>query len=101
MMKVMISQPMNGKTDEEIRKERAPVVLALSDLGYYVVDTIFSEEPPADVKNRGLWYLAKSIEKMSEVDAMFFMSGWRNARGCVIERLCAEKYGLFILGEDL
>ena len=41
------------------------------------------------------WYLAKSIEAMSEVDGVIFMKGWEDARGCVAEEYIARKYGKF------
>lgn len=47
-MKVMISQPMRGKTNKEIRKERESVIENLIGKGYEVVDTIISEYAPKD-----------------------------------------------------
>lgn len=93
-MKIMISQPMKGKTEEQIRVEREELVEELESKGYEVVDTIFTDEPPenADI---GMWYLALSIEAMSEVDGVVFMNGWENARGCVAEEYIARKYNKF------
>lgn len=93
-MKVMISQPMKGKTDEEIREERKKLVKILENSGYEVIDTIFTQEPPEN-SDRSMWYLAKSIEAMSEVDGVIFMKGWGDARGCVTEEYIARKYGKF------
>ena len=62
-MKVMISQPMNGKTEEQIRKEREEIVIELEKIGNEVVDTIFAEETPKDC-DTALYYLSKSIEAM-------------------------------------
>lgn len=94
-MKMMISQPMNGKTEEQIRKERADLVKELEAQGHKVVNTIFSEEAPKDSKE-AVFYLAKSIEAMSKVDAVVFMRGWELARGCRIEHKIAKEYGIFI-----
>ena len=47
-LKVMISQPMRGKTNEQIRKEREEVVKKLEGRGFEVIDTIIAEEPPKD-----------------------------------------------------
>ena len=93
-MKVMISQPMRGKTDDQIRAEREELVKELESEGYEVIDTIFAQEPPEN-SDRGMWYLAKSIEAMSEVDGVVFMKGWEDARGCVAEEYIARKYGKF------
>ena len=93
-MKVMISQPMRGKTEEQIREERAKLEKELENKGYQVVDTIFAEESPK-TSDKALYYLSKSIEAMSKVDGVVFMPGWEGARGCRIEHDVAKAYGLF------
>lgn len=93
-MKIMISQPMNGKTEEQIRNERASLVKELEEKGYEVIDTIFAEKAPEG--DARLYYLAKSIEAMSKVDAIIFMPGWEKARSCKIEHEIAVKYNKFI-----
>lgn len=94
-MKIMISQPMGYKSPEGIRREREGLVKTLQEQGHYVVDTIFTEEAPKNC-DVAMYYLAKSIEAMSNVDAVVFMPGWENARGCKIEYEVARKYGKFI-----
>ena len=94
-MKIMISQPMNGKTEEQIIKERVDLVKELEEKGHEVVDTVFAEEPPKDC-DTAIYYLAKSIETIGKVDAVVFMKGWENARGCKIENQVALAYGKFI-----
>lgn len=44
-MKIMISQPMRGKTNEQIRAERAELILKLEAEGHEVVDTVFENAP--------------------------------------------------------
>ena len=66
-MKAMISQPMKGKTEEQIRKERKKIVDKLEELGWEVVDTIFAEEAPKNC-DVALYYLSKSIEAIGKVD---------------------------------
>ena len=97
-MKVMISQPMKGKSEEQIRNEREALVKNLETEGYEVVDTIFAEEPPKDC-DVALYYLSKSIEVISKVGGVVFMPGWENARGCKIEYEVAKEYGKFIREE--
>lgn len=41
MMKAMLSQPMAGKTDEEIRVTREKAITALKEKGYKIVNTLF------------------------------------------------------------
>ena len=93
-MKVMISQPMKGKTEQQIREERAELVKELEEQGHEVVDTVFDDFP--DGQATPLHYLAKSIEFLASVDCLVCMPGWENARGCKIEEQCAKEYGKFI-----
>lgn len=94
-MRVMISQPMRGKTTEQIETERKQLVEELEKQGHEVVNTIFAEETPKDC-DTALYYLSKSIEAMGKVDAVVFMPGWADARGCMIENQIALAYGKFI-----
>ena len=42
-MKIMISQPMRGKTEEEIKAEREEVVKQLESEGHEVLQTVFED----------------------------------------------------------
>lgn len=107
MKKVMISQPMAGKTDQEIVDAREKAISILKEKGYEVVNTLFTDEwySKESMKNRGvvqipLCFLAKSIENMSKCHAAYFCKGWDTARGCKIEHDAAKAYGLEILYEN-
>lgn len=93
-MRLMISQPMIGKTNEQIREERRQLVEQLEAEGHEVVDSVFTDEAPEG--NAAIYFLSKAIEAMSTVDGVVFMPGWSNARGCVVEYNIASQYGLFI-----
>lgn len=93
-MKLMISQPMRGKTNEQIREERAELIKQLEAEGHEVVDTVF-ENAPAD-EDIAIYMLSQSIRYIGKVDGVVFMSGWENARGCRIEYQVATSYGKFI-----
>lgn len=95
-MQVFISQPMNGKTNEEIRNERESVVRILETEGYTILDSIVSESAP-ETSHEGVWYLGKSILLLSIADAVYFMDGWEDARGCKIEHTIAIDYNLNII----
>lgn len=98
-MKVMISQPMRNRTEEDIREERKHIIEKFNNMHIEVIDTIFTEEAPED-NNAGIYYLGKSIQEMSKVDALFMCDGWKEARGCRIEYQVAREYGVKILYED-
>ena len=107
MPKAMLSQPMAGKTDEEIVETRLRAIKALKDKGYEIVNTLFTDEwySKEAMEKRGvvqipLCFLAKSIENMSLCHAVYFCKGWENARGCRIEHAAAKAYGLAIIYEE-
>lgn len=97
MKKLFISQPMRGKTDEEILAERKKAIeSAERNLGepVEVIDS-FSQNDPADA--RPLWFLGKSLELLSTADIAYFAKGWEDARGCRIENQCAIEYGIEVI----
>lgn len=65
-----------------------------------VIDTLFTEEAPEDYNNKSLYYMAKSIDAMGKVDAVYFTRDWHTSRGCRIERQVAKEYGVKILEWD-
>lgn len=97
-MKVMISQPMKGKTNERIREERAELIKRLNKEGHEVVDTVF-ETAPAD-EDIAIYMLSQSIRYLGKVDAVVFMKGWEKARGCKIEHTVAVEYGKKVIYEN-
>lgn len=107
MMKAMLSQPMAGKSEEEIKTTREKAIEVLKDKEYEVVNTLFTDEwySSDKMKERGvvqipLCFLAKSLENMSLCHAAYFCKGWEQARGCRIEHDAAVGYGLTILYEE-
>ncbi len=106
MKKAMISQPMAGKSDEEILAVRKLAVEFLEKEGYEVVNTLFSDEwtKVENMKDSGIvqipvHFLAKSLEAMATCDAVYFCKGWEETRGCRIEHEVAVAYGLTVLSE--
>lgn len=107
MKKAMISQPMAGKSTEEIVKTRESAIKVLEESGYEVVNTLFTDEwyNNSSMKERGvvqipLMFMAKSLEKMSLCHAVYFCKGWELTRGCRIEHDAAKAYGLDIFYEQ-
>lgn len=105
-MKAMLSQPMAGKTNEEIVSTRDRAVKALQDKGYEIVNTLFTDEwyGKEAMTERGvvqipLCFLAKSLENMSLCHAAYFCKGWEQTRGCRIEHDAAVAYGLEVIYE--
>lgn len=105
--RVMISQPMNGKSDEEILATRSKAVEYLESQGYEVLNTLFTDTDKSmedrGVVHKGLYFLARSLEVMSKCDAVYLCEGSlsANARGCSIENIAASVYGVEILYETV
>lgn len=97
MKKLFISQPMKGKTDEEILKERKEAI-SLAKLiineDVEVIDS-FVKNAPNDAKP--LWFLGKSFEFLSKADIAYFCDGWSNYRGCCMEHNACLQYGIKII----
>lgn len=107
MKKAMLSQPMAGKSDNEIVATREKTIKALEAKGYEIVNTLFTDDwyKKEEMEARGvvqipLCFLAKSLEKMSLCHAAYFCKGWEKTRGCKIEHAAAVAYGLEILYEE-
>lgn len=97
MKKVYVSQPMRGKSTDDIVRERkallAEAAVALQTDDVEVLDTYrgtYTNKPP-------LLLLAWALEKMAAADAVIFAPGWRDARGCRVEHLAASEYDIPIL----
>ena len=96
VIKIFISQPMRNKTREEIILEREKLKNAikrdiLPNKNIEFINSILDEN---DAKNKPLWCLGKSIQLLSEANVVFFAEGYEKARGCIIERICAQCYGI-------
>lgn len=98
MTKIFISQPMNGKTTEEIENERNYIIDRLRENeSVEIIDSFFKDKP---YEASPLWYLGESIKLMSEADVVFFCNSWQTARGCQIEHDCALEYGIDTMYEE-
>lgn len=99
MKKLFISQPMRGKTDEEIVAERERAIESAERfLGekVEVIDSFFRDAP---VESKPLWFLGKSLELLSTADVAYFAKGWDEARGCQIERMSCSAYDIPYIAE--
>lgn len=94
MKKLFISQPMRGKTDEEILAVREKAIKSAEKMIGEPVEVIDSFFQSAPVDAKPLWFLGKSLELLSAADVAYFAEGWNEARGCKIEHTCAVEYNI-------
>ena len=99
MKKIFISQPMKGKTNDEIlatREKAIETVINMFEEDVNVIDSFFYNTPH-DAKP--LWLLGRALELLSTADVAYFAKGWEQYRGCKIEHTCATEYGIDIIEE--
>ena len=99
MAKIFISQPMRGLTDDEIKSHRQNAIEFLQRKypGCEIIDSFFEGESTPD---NPLELLGKSIQMLNDVNAIYMLKGWQNARGCVTEHDVAHRYGIKVIYED-
>lgn len=92
MKKIFISQPVQGLSEEEIKRERKEIVRAIA------------EEYGKDTKILGNYYLiddlnllVSELKDLANATAAFFARGWQESKRCKIEHDIAEAYGLEIV----
>ena len=102
-MKVFISVPMRGRTDQEIAGAITIAKSKLSEIAdknnepVEYVDNFVpmpKKDEVNDIENLSMWCLGGAIQKMSKCNTIYFCPGWDEARGCIIERSVAVSYGL-------
>ena len=92
-LKLFVSMPMNGKTEQEIAEQMQQAhkdAERITHTPLVLLDTVF--DLPEDAKP--LDYIGESIKKLAEADVAYFCDGWEQARGCRIEWMCARDYGV-------
>lgn len=100
-MRVMISQPMAGKHDADVKAIREELIEKFKEMHIDVVDSFDTKESPAGVYNPSVYYLGRTIMNwLHSVDAVYFVDGWRDARGCRIEHEICKEYGIKCLYSD-
>jgi hypothetical protein len=86
---------MNGKSNEEIEKVKKEAIeevkIVFEGEEITVIDSFIKDAPH---EANPLWYLGQSILLLSTADIAYFAKGWKNARGCIIENICATEYNL-------
>lgn len=91
-VKIFISQPMRGKTEEEILNKRSKALEELKNsIGdFELIDTYFE-----NFEGNRLQFLGKSIsEGLALADIAVFVGDWQKYDGCRCEHFIASQYGV-------
>lgn len=92
MKKLFISQPMKGKTPEEITAERERMIAYAGEVvndDVEVLDTYYREYDGSRVQ-----FLGRSIGDLGKADIAIFAPGWEHFDGCRCEHVVCETYNI-------
>ena len=98
-MIVFVSMPMNGHSQEQIDETLNRISDKIHKEYGNVIIVDGRSNGAAGVKYRDVWLLGKALCNLSVADAAYFANGWQDARGCCVEHLTCEKYGIKILND--
>lgn len=100
-MTIFISQPMNGKTNEEILNRREEIKSFCMKTFNQPCEFIDSFNKPEDLIKKGrIAMLGHSISLMCDADLVVFDKGWDDTHGCRSERYVCKEYGIPIFDMD-
>ena len=107
---IFISQPMTGKSEEEILATRQREIekihqrfdadgVEINIIDSYIDDATRKnfEEHASDDINWDIYWLSQSLQKLALADIIWLCDGWEYSNGCNIELECAISYGLDIV----
>lgn len=107
---IFISQPMTGKSEEEIlatRQKEIDKIHQLFDADGVEINIIASYIDDATRKhfkkyvsddiNWDIFWLSQSLERLAMADMIWLCDGWEYSNGCNIELECATRYGVGIM----
>lgn len=107
---IFISQPMSGKSEEEILATRQKEIekihqffdadgVEINIIASYIDDATrkhFKEHVSDDI-NWDIFWLSQSLERLAMADMIWLCDGWEYSNGCNIELECAIRYGVNIV----
>ena len=107
---IFISQPMTGKSEEEILATRQKEIekihqffdadgVEINIIDSYIDDATrkYFEEHITDGINWDIYWLSQSLQRLALADTIWLCEGWEYSKGCNIELKCAIQYGLNIV----
>ena len=107
---IFISQPMTGKSEEEIlatRQKEIEKIHQLFDADGVEINIIASYIDDATRKhfkkyvsddiNWDIFWLSQSLERLAMADIIWLCDGWECSKGCNVELECAMQYGISIV----
>ena len=107
---IFISQPMTGKSEEEILATREKEIekihqffdadgVEINIIDSYIDDATRKrfEEHIGDDINWDIHWLSQSLKMLATADIIWLCDGWEQSKGCNIEFACAIQYGIGVM----
>lgn len=100
-LRVFVSTPMRGLTNEQIeayRQKQVKIAEIMLGEEIEVIDSRVSAEPPAAACER-VWFLGESIKRLAGANVLVTPAHavTRAFNGCWNERMVAEHYGIRVI----
>lgn len=90
-IKIFISMPMSGRTDDEIIAERNRIAKGIKEV-YKDAEVIDGFTPGVPADANPIPFLGEAIKRLGDADMVVFANDWYNSRGCRIEYAVCEEY---------
>lgn len=98
MKTIFLSYPMNGVdevTQLHTRSEMMDKLIKV--LPHEEIKFVHNGDCTVKENAGRLYYLGQAISQMDKCDTVAFYPGYKDAKGCLIERTVAELYGLEVI----
>lgn len=96
MKKLFVSVPTKGRKEEEIKasiQKMKKIAEVYEGEELELIDSYIEGNPPKN-NHQSVWYLGKSLEKLSEADVFIGIDDDFDWSGCYIERITAKRYSI-------
>ena len=95
-MKIFISMPMHGKSDEDILRDREFNIhmIKLQLPSSADAEFIDSFTKPEEIIGNRVKMLGHSIMLLADADVCVFVPGWNESLGCLTEFDVCKRYGI-------
>lgn len=97
-MKIYISLPISGHYIEDVKKRCEAAKKKIKAKGHEPVSPI--DLCNGDYSQPYSYYLGIDIQALLECDAVLFLDGYQNSKGCTLELAAAQIYGKRRFFED-
>ena len=103
-MRIYISIPITGHSEAAQRKKALNMELRLRAMGHVAINPFKLGDEARRIEKRDLtWHEYMVIDLYhlkTHAEAVVFMKGWPESRGCVEEFDCAIKHGKLVFTEE-